>query len=194
METPTLTLIRGGQPGDICLLLETNIPEEIAALRKHQDNLKSIFGGQEMIPVHLTCQRFVLAKPSYYPSLYEMLKDLASGFQPFSLHAQGLVPLYSPYRKINILKWETIIDPLLVDFSAKLEKLLDNTWSTSMYTAGSVSTWVTALVNINPATPKNLERLTDFPYPLFTPRILTVSKLLGPSEFEIMDRIPLWKS
>lgn len=194
MQTPTLTLVRGGQPGDICLLLESDIPAEIESLRQHQASLKNIFGGQEMVPVHLTCQRFILADPSYYPNLSENLKILASGFKSFTLYAQGLVPLYSQYRKTNILKWETILDPLLVDFSVNLEKLLDNTWSTSLYTAGSVSTWVTALVNINSEPPKNLEQLAVFPYPLFTPRVLTVSKLIGPSKFEIMDRIPLWKS
>jgi hypothetical protein len=194
MRTPALSLIRGGQPGDICLLLETDNPAETAALRQHQASLKSIFGGQEMVPVHLTCQRFILADPSYYPILFEKLKNLANGFQSFTLHAQGLVPLYSPYRKTNLLKWETVPDPLLVDFSARLEKLLDNTWSTSLYSPGSVSTWVTALVNINPEPLQDLEQLPSFPHPLFTPRILTVSKLLGPSEFEIMDRIPLWKS
>jgi len=194
MQTPTLTLIRGGQPGDICLLLESDIPAEIVALRQHQESLRSIFGGQAMVPVHLTCQRFILADPSYYSCLLDKLKNLVNDFRSFTLYAQGLVPLYSQYRKINILKWDTIFDPLLVDFSANLEKLLDNTWSKSMYTSGSVSTWVTALVNINSEIPKNLEQLSDFPYPLFTPRILTLSKLLGPSKFEIMDKIPLWKS
>jgi hypothetical protein len=194
MRTPSLTFLRGGQPGDICLLLETDIPAEIAALRQNQASLKRIFGGQEMELVHLTCQRFILADSSYYPIFFEKLKHLASGFQSFTLHAQGLVPLYSPYRKTNILKWEAIIDPLLVDFSAQLEKLLDNTWSTSLYSPGSISTWVTALVNVNPEPLQDLEQLPSFPHPLFTPRLLTVSKLLGPSEFEIMDRIPLWKS
>jgi len=194
MKTPLLTPLRIGQPGDITLLLEPVDPAEIEAMRKHQSALRKLYGGQLMEPVHLTCQRFILTDEKRYPALVTMLKALIEKYEPFTLQAQGLLPFYSEYRQVHLLKWEVFLDPRLVSFSAQLEHLLETPWITSLYTPGWISTLVTALVDINPEPAQPLEGLPSFPHPLFTPGILTISKLQRPSEFEIMDQIPLWTS
>ncbi|MCU0486771.1 MAG: hypothetical protein MUC85_11760 [Anaerolineales bacterium] len=194
MQTPLRTPLRIGQPGDITLLLEPVDPVEIKDMRKHQFALQEHYGGELMEPVHLTCQRFTLNDEQYYPWLLETLTAFAAQYEPFTLQAQGLLPFYSEYRQVSLLKWEVVLDPRLESFSARLEHILMQPWITSLYTPGWVSTLVTALVNINPETTQPLERLSSFPHPLFMPGILTISKLQRPSEFEIMDKLPLWTS
>jgi hypothetical protein len=194
MQTPFFTPLRPGQPGDICLLLEPTDQGEIHALRQQQITLQNLYGGRLMEPVHLTCQRFVLNDQQRYPDLINMLVEFTAQYQPFSFQVQGLIPLYSPYRQMNILKWEIIPESRLKRFSARLEQLLQNPWTTSLYTPGWVSTLVTALVEIDGSRSISAERLPSFPHPLFTPSLLTVSKINGPSEFEILDKIPLCKA
>ena len=194
MKTPLLTPLRIGQPGDITLLLEPVDPDEIECMRKHQSALQKLYGGQLMEPVHLTCQQFILTDENRYPALVEMLKALVETYEPFTLQAQGLLPFYSEYRQVHLLKWEVPLDPRLVSFSARLEHLLETPWITSLYTPGWVSTLITALVDINPEPAQRFEGQPSFPHPLYTPGILTISKLQRPSEFEVMDKITLWKS
>ena len=194
MKTPLHTPLRIGQPGDITLLLEPVDPTEIEAMQQHQIVLQKLYGGQLMEPVHLTCQRFALTNPQQSPALVAMLTAFAGQYKPFTLQAQGLLPFYSQYRQVHLLKWEVILDPQLVSFSAQLEQLLETPWISKLYSPGWVSTLVTALVDINPEPSKSPGQLPGLPHPLFTPGILTISKLLEPSEFEIMEKIPLWKS
>lgn len=194
MKTPLLTPVRIGQPGDITLLLEPVDPAEIERLQQYQLTLQKLYGGRLMKPVHLTCQRFVLTDEQHYPALVELLKNLGGQFQPSTLQANGVQPFYSRFRQENILKWEIIPDSFVESFSARLEQLLQTPWTASMYSPGWVSTLVTALEGNNPEPSQPPEELIKFPHPLFTPGTLTLSKLLGPTEFEIMDKIPLWKS
>jgi hypothetical protein len=194
MKTPLLTPVRIGQPGDVTLLLEPADPAEVERLQQYQIALQKLYGGRLMEPVHLTCQRFVLTDEQRYPALVEMLKDLGRQFNPPTLQANGVQPFYSRFRQENILKWEIVLDPFVESFSARLEQLLQTPWTASMYSPGWVSTLVTALVANNSEPSQPLEGSIKFPHPLFTPGILTLSKLLGPTEFEIMDKIHLWKS
>ncbi len=50
--------VRPTLAGDICILLETTLPEEIADLKARQAELQSIYGGVPVPLIHLTCQRF----------------------------------------------------------------------------------------------------------------------------------------
>jgi len=193
MLTPLRTPLRPGQAGDICILLEPADPTEIHALRQHQNALQQLFGGQISDPVHITCQRFQLTDPYKYSDLLDQLRYLAVDYQPFQISAQGLVPLFSSYRQMLLLKWEIPLEPWLVTVSTRLEQILVKLAINSLYPPGWVSTLVTALIDINPDSTQPPELFPDFPHPLFTPTILTLSKLHGPSEFEIMDRIELWK-
>ena len=188
MASPVPASIKPARPGDICILLEPNDAAEVNALRQRQLELQQHYGGQVMEPVHVTCQRFVLANPEQYPALVAQLSSLAASYQHFEVSAQGLVPLYSNYRQVHILKWEILREARLVSFSAQLERILEITGITSLYPPGWVSTLVTALEDIS-ALALGEPCLFEEPYKLFTPRILTLSKIHGPSEFEILEQI-----
>ena len=194
MQTPFRTPLRIGQPGDLTLLLEPSDPAEIDTLRQYQIALQSLYGGKLMEPVHLTCQRFTLTDEQQYPRLVEILTAFASHSETFTLQAQGLLPFYSEYRQAYLLKWEIVLDPRLKSCSARLERVLKTPWITSLYTPGWVSTLVTALEDIHTEPSPGKVDLPSYPYPLFTPGILTISKLHEPSNFEILDKIPLWRS
>ena len=190
MASPVPASIKPARPGDICILLEPGDPAEINALLQRQLELQQHYGGQVMEPVHVTCQRFVLANPEQYPALVAQLSSLAASYQHFEVSAQGLVPLYSDYRQVHILKWEILREAGLVSFSAQLEHVLEAIGFTSLYPPGWVSKLVTALEDIS-APDRDEPRLFEEPYKLFTPRILTLSRIHGPSEFEILDQIRL---
>ena len=190
MASPIPASIKPARPGDICILLEPGDPAEINALLQRQLELQQVYGGQVMEPVHVTCQRFPPLNPQQYQALLAQLSSLAASYQHFEVSAHGLVPLHSDYRQVHILKWEISREARLVNFSAQLEHILEITGITSLYPPGWVSTLVTALEDIS-APDRDEPRLLEEAYKLFTPRILTISKIHGPSEFEILDQIQL---
>jgi len=183
--------LRTAQPGDLCILLEPGDPDEITALRQHQLALQRRYGGEVMNPVHITPQRFTLAHPQQqYQALLDQLEALAAHWQPFKISAGGLLPFHSDYRQAHIIKWKVLPPDEMVSFSSQLEHILTTIGGTSLYPPGWVSVLVTALTGIDPGTAQDEPDLS-FPQPLFTPSLLTLSKIHGPTEFEVLEQIPL---
>lgn len=182
--------LRIAQPGDLCILLEPCDPGEIAALQQHQMELQRVYGGQVMEPVHLTSQRFTLEHPQQYQALLDELGRLAERWQAFTVSASGLLPFHSEYRRAHIIKWKILPPDEMMNFSSQLEQILTNIGGTSLYPPGWVSTLVTALTGIDPACTSEEPDLL-YPQPLFTPGILTVSRIHSPTEFEILEQIPI---
>lgn len=185
--------LRAAQPGDICILLEPNDPDEIAALQQHQLALQHRYGGRVMNPVHVTSQRFTITHPQQIQALLDQLAGLAAQWQPFQISANGLLPLNSEYHQARIIKWKIAPPDALVRFSAHLERVLAAIGGDSLYPPGWVSDLVTALTGIDPAASPE-EHDLHLTQPLFTPNILALSRINGPTEFEVLEKIPLWTS
>ncbi len=172
-------------PGDICILLESDDPAEINAMQQRQSDLQQIYDGRAVLPVHQTCQRLEVDSSQALDGLVERLHAFCQRV-PVSLStltAAALTPLYSNYRQGYILKWDTQdTQELATDehqrrFAAALEHAIQGEGVTMLYPAGWVSTLITALEGI--FTPEQEEpRLLEQPYPLFTPRLLSVSRLI----------------
>ena len=182
--------LRIAQPGDLCILLEPGDPEEITALQQHQLALQRCYGGQVMEPVHITCQRFTLTNLQQFEALRDELNHLAARWQPSKISASGLLSLHSEYRRADIIKWKILLTDELASISSQFERILAAIGSTSLYPPGWVSTQVTALTGIDPGVSQD-ETDLHFPQPLFTPSILTLSRIYGPKEFEILEQISL---
>jgi len=176
---------RPSVPGDICILLESDDPAEIDAVQQRQAGLQQVYAGNAVLPVHQTCQRLEVRSSQALEGLIKRLHAFCERV-PVSLPtltAAALTPLYSGYRQGYILKWDTQdIKELATDehqrrFAAALEQAIQGEGITMLYPAGWVSTLITALEGISP--PEQDEpRLLDQTYPLFTPRLLSVSRLV----------------
>jgi hypothetical protein len=182
--------LRTARPGDLCILLEPANLDEVAALQQHQLILQRHYGGQIMEPVHITLQRFNLTHPQQYQALLDELESLRADWRPFKISAQGLFQLHSDYRQADVIKWKILPPEELALFSAQIEHILADIGGASLYPPGWVSTLVTALTGIAPASSPEEPDL-HYPQPLFTPGILKVSRIHSPTEFEILEQIPL---
>lgn len=202
LETPEDTLaqksVRPAREDDICILLYTNNLEENALLRGSQAILQTILGGRVVTPVHLTTHRFEVQDDRTIQRLLQNLADrLENGCHPFPITALSYVPLYSAFRDVNLLKWRIRTNVELYKYTMLVDEVLEAIDIHSVFPPGWVSSLVTALEDIpelcydRQELNQNLQLAKEpFPRHLFTANEIALSRVKGPEEFEVLERIP----
>ncbi len=187
--------VRPTLAGDICILLETTLPEEIADLKARQAELQSIYGGVPVPLIHLTCQRFSnldgAAAQRTLDNLAEEMQKASPTFSPIPLIAVKLVPLFVPFEQQNVLKWCVHVSDDVRSFIEKIRWMLERVDIPSLYQPWFVPTLVTALKDL-PSLEKNAENnpaLDRLPQHLFTGRRLQLSRVNAPDDYDILASV-----
>jgi 2'-5' RNA ligase len=184
--------IRPAEIGDICVLLEPSDSAEIQQLRQRQAALKKDFGGSPINRIHLTCQRFAGQDERQITEFTDQLRKAGQDRVPFQLTALSLYTLYVPVRESNILKWNIAITKDLTRFVAQIEKTVRQSGIQPLYRTGFVSTLVAALKDIpEDLDPRFSSSYDEFPFSLFTASQMSLSRIDGPDQFEILATVPL---
>ena len=197
-DTLAQKAVRPAKEDDICILVYTNDLEENAHLRGSQAILQEILGGRVVTPVHLTSHRFEVDEDKAVQRLIKNLADHLERFRPFPITAVSYVPLYSAFREVNLLKWRIRTDVELYRFTMLVDGVLETAGIHSIYPQGWVSSLVTALEDIpelcydRHELNQNLQLAKEpFPRHLFTANEIALSRVKGPEEYEILERIAL---
>jgi hypothetical protein len=152
------------------------------AVRERLEGLRSEFGGRIVEPLHLTLDRTDGEDAS---GLAAAVREYAARAGPVAVRGEKLFITPSPYRGGDVLK-------LHVAHSEQLRREIDALRS-AIRTAGlrslygdARSTSVTVLERVERQ--GSLERWTQ-PVELFTADELIVSRILGASRYDILDRV-----
>lgn len=197
-DTLAQKAVRPAKVDDICILVYSSNLEEIAHMRGSQAVLQSLVGGRIVSPVHLTSHRFEVHDAKLIEFLVQDLADKLGRVHPFPITALSYVPLYSAFREVNLLKWRIRTDVELYEFTMKVNGVLEAIGLQSIYPQGWVSSLVTALEDI-PELIYDRHELNQslqvakepFPRHLFTANEVAVSRVKGPEEYEILEKIAL---
>jgi hypothetical protein len=183
--------VRPAEIGDICVLLEPSDSAEIQLLRQRQTALQKGFGGNPINRIHLTCQRFAGQEERQITNFTDHLRCALQTSTAFQLTALSLYTLYVPVRQSNILKWNIAVTRDLTRFVALVEKTVRQSGIQPLYRTGFVSTLVAALKDIaQDMVPRLLSLYDEFPFTLFTASQVSLSRIDGPDQFEILAVIP----
>jgi hypothetical protein len=172
---------RPGRVGDICVLFAPSRPI-IPAVRHRLERLRSEFGGRIVEPLHLTLER---TDGEDADGLTAAVREYGARAGPLAVRGEKLFVTRSPYRGSDVLK-------LHVTGSEPLRRQIDTLRSTiqkaglrSLY-GDERATSVTVLEQIERDGP-----LEGWPFPLelFVADELIVSRILGASRYDILDRI-----
>jgi hypothetical protein len=185
---------RPAELGDVCVLLEPTYQDEITWLHEQQTSLQSRFRGRLVKNVHLTCQRFRPNHGNSIESLVEGLEHAVVTIEPFPLTALSLQTLYVPVLRTNTLKWEIRMTGDLRRFVTLVEQTLVSSDIVPLYNSGFVSSLVAALKDVPEPSSDSLSNYPALPHHLFTAGQMALSRIVGPTEFEILASIPLARS
>ena len=114
---------RVAQPGDIFVLLVPNGVDQEHLNQKH-NSLQAHFGGQAVLPIHITTQRFSPGNGQITTNCIETLRESLSGFQPFPIIADALIQFFAPYWQCQVLRWRVQETPAWANFRDQLENTL----------------------------------------------------------------------
>lgn len=188
--------IRPAREDDICILVYSNDIDENTHLLERQQVLQTILGGRVVTPVHLTSHRFEIPNGNNLSILVDDLTHRLKKFHPFPITAISYVPLYSAFREVNLLKWRIRTGVDLYQFTMLVDGLLEVAGFHSIFPEGWVSSLVTVLEDIpelcydRQELNQNLQFVKEpFPRHLFTANEIALSRVKGPEEFEILERI-----
>lgn len=172
---------RPGRAGDICVLFAPSRPI-LPAIKDRLERLRSEFSGRIVEPLHLTLER---TDGEEADGLAAAVREFAVRAAPIAIRGQKLFITRSPYRGGDVLKLHvTASEPLRRQIDT-LRSTLRNAGVRSLY-GDERATSVTVLEHIERDGP-----LEAWPLPLelFVADELIVSRILGASRYDILDRI-----
>ena len=178
---------RIARPGDIFLLLVPS-GEELVILRDKQQKLKSLYGGEIVDFVHITCERFSPEDGMEESFCIDYLRRNVTALSSFNLYAENLVQFYAPYWEKEVLRWQVKEAENYVRLRHILAASLKETGCGSHFDLARPTT-CTALrlgekIGLKP------ETTFDIPSTLlFKANHLWVSKLIREEEFKILAKI-----
>lgn len=191
-NSPGEFALRPTAKGDICILLGTNLAEEIASLKARQAMLEGLYGGHSVPLIHLTCQRFSGVENDFsddhLDALVHEIEELRPAFSPIPVSAVALVPLYVPFERQNVLKWCVRVSDDLRLFADRLRNALKRARIASLYRSWFVPTLVTALKDL-PSIEERIDfhnEVAKFPQHLFTGRRLEISRINARNDYDIL--------
>jgi hypothetical protein len=165
---------RPAQPGDYYLLL---VPEDAAVTLAWQRPLQQRFGGRCTQPVHISLQRLVCENESRIQQIANVVKTSLLPISSIPINGRFLFPLYSQFRRENILKCEAERPSDLVQFTQAVNQILARLEIKTTFTAAS--TWITVLEDID----ESARGRIFFPEPLFMATRLLCSQVVGTSRY-----------
>ncbi len=195
--------LRATLPGDICILLEPTDRLELLSLQTRMAQLQTLYGGQPVSLVHLTCQRFHI--PENHPNLQngsaanvltnlvEILGNHLAQVAPFPISALSLVPIHVPFEERNVLKWCISISNELRQLQSRLQDSLRLAQLPSLYRPWFIPTLISALKSIPDLNnvPADSSKALVFPQHLFTARQIQLSHIYSVDQYEILATLRL---
>jgi hypothetical protein len=164
--------------GDICALLVPNYNQS-RSIRAQLEHLREQFGGSDVMPLHVLCQRF-RADKAQLELLKPQLKTLVQTTTAVQVNGLGIEPFYSTFRARELLKCRIAVPETLEKLIAALDALLQEHGITPL----NIGTpeWVTLLEDIH------VGRLQPHPYTqhLFVGQRLLLSELRAPGSFKAL--------
>ncbi|MDQ2915443.1 MAG: hypothetical protein M3T56_19630 [Chloroflexota bacterium] len=152
------------------------------AIRKRLELLRAEFGGRIVEPLHITLERTDGRDAS---GLIAAVHASAPGVRPVPVRGENLFVISSPYRGADVLKLDVARDDELNRAIAEVRSAVRAAGLRSLY--GDVrSTTVTVLERVG--RPGSLERW-PLPLELFIADELIVSRIVGASTYDILDRV-----
>jgi 2'-5' RNA ligase len=179
---------RRAQAGDVCILLSA--APDTNGFRAQQQRLQAAFGGTLTNELHLTCQR-VDPRPERLSELQSMLARLAGDFRTMPITATSVVPFYSRFRKIHVLKVGIELTAELLRFSVRLESALSGLGLPSLYRRGSQSSLVTVLEGVRDAALPVAWSDVQLPTHLYDARRIVLSRIRGIEDYERLGEVAL---
>jgi hypothetical protein len=169
--------------GDICALLVPNY-DQGAVIRTELETLRGRFGGVDVTPLHVLCQRF-RADKAQLEALKPHLKTLAQTTKAVAITGTDVEPFYSTFRSMELLKCRIASHESLEKFVAALNTVLQGQQIEPLNAA--LPEWVTMLEDIH------VGRLQTHPYQqqLFVGQRLLLSELRAPGRFKALHSFAL---
>jgi hypothetical protein len=180
--------VRTARPGDICILLEP-AQDGTSFLHERQLALQALFGGRPHETVHLTCQRFD-ARGQTESHIIQRLRTAFAAIRPFPIIAASLVQFYSPFWETHLLRWSIQNTTAFQRCRTVIQSTLTELGITAHYPPERVPL-VTALEDIPAVSLDDHLRGMVFPHQLFIARQVVLSRIKGPREFDVLDRLTL---
>jgi hypothetical protein len=164
--------------GDICALLVPNYNQS-SSIRAKLETLREQFGGSDVMPLHVLCQRF-RADKARLESLKPHLKTLVQTTTAVNLKSLDIEPFYSTFRSRELLKCRIVVPETLQKLITSLDALLLEHGITPLNVG--LPEWVTLLEDIH------VGRLQPHPYEqnLFVGQRLLLSELRAPGSFKAL--------
>jgi hypothetical protein len=174
--------------GDICALLVPNY-DQGGVIRAKLESLREQFefGGVDVSPLHLLCQRF-RADKSQLEHLKPKLREFVQTTEAIQVTGTDIEPFYSTFRSLELLKCRITPSEQIEKFVAALNTLLEGQQIAPLNLGAPE--WVTLLEDIH------VGRLQTHPYahPLFVGQRLLISELRAPGRFKALYSFPLAKA
>jgi hypothetical protein len=164
--------------GDICALLVPNY-DQGASIRSQLEHLRAQFGGTDVTPLHVLCQRF-RADKAQLEVLKAQFKQLVQRTSAIKISGVSIEPFYSTFRAKELLKCHITPPEGLEKFVVALGAILHEHEIEPLNV--SPPEWVTLLEDIQ------VGRLQSHPYErqLFVGRRLLISELRAPGRFKAL--------
>jgi hypothetical protein len=169
--------------GDICALLVPNY-DQGASIRGQLEGLRGQFGGTDVTPLHVLCQRF-RADKAQLEVLKAHLKHLVQKTSAIQVSGTSIEPFYSTFRAKELLKCHITLPEGLEKFVAALDAVLHEHEIEPLNPV--LPEWVTLLEDIH------VGRLQSHPYEqkLFVGQRLLLSELRSPGRFKALHSFAL---
>jgi hypothetical protein len=172
--------------GDICVLLAPSRPPSGPGAA-FIDRLQADLGGERVEPLHVTVDRVATDNAD---ELIRSLRDSVRRLRPVSIRVDRLYFLPSQARGPEIAKLEVAPDAVLDDDIDKLLTALRGCGLPSLYPDDQAKPTVTTLQRVTHRDSVEPD-LSALPLELFVADLVIVSRIVGASRYDILDRIPI---
>lgn len=162
-------------------------------LRRLQRSLQERFGGRPQQRVHLTCQRIDAQNAETLRRLQERLRRDLAGIEPPHITATSVILLEHDFWQMTLLRWQIEKTAALRAFLGQLEAacIAVSIVPHYLYSSGWIPSNLTALEEIDATTAQATVQRLQFPQHLFTASQVTISRIIAPRRFEILDVLQL---
>ncbi len=169
--------------GDICALLVPNY-DQSSLIRNQLEHLRGQFGGLDVTPLHVLCQRF-RADKAQLERLKPRLEKLSQSTEAMTIVGLDVEPFYSTFRARELLKCRLEASEILYKFVTALNDVLLAEQIVPLNP--DMPEWVTLLEDIH------VGRLQTHPYErqLFVGQRLLLSELRAPGRFKALHSFAL---
>ena len=154
------------------------------ALVERLERLRSEFGGRIVRPLHLTVERTDGEDPS---GLTAAVREYAQRARPVAVRGESLFVMPSPYRGGDVLKLQVVHNEQLGQQIDAFRSAIRAAGLRSLY-GDARATSVTLLERVEHKDSLDPAQWAD-PVDLFTADSLIVSRIVGASTYDILDRV-----